>query len=160
MTRLTFKVEEDAELELPVLRALNQFVSETLRQCWRLKHHALTTEDDLRELLPGVSVPFHELLQNVTNKIEGWDRRIVAVDDTSGAFIVYCPTPEALSDLWAMCDVINWGLFETLLGGRAGDILGRFGLKRACISSFISGPDFLKYKRDLVRTCRSRTAAF
>lgn len=158
MSSVAFKSGRDVELELPVLRALNGFISQTLRQVWRLKHHPLTHKDDLQDLLPDVTIPYDHLMTRVTNKIEEHDRRIVGMNDKNGAFIVYCPTPSSLSDLWAMCDVINSGLVETLLLGDCGDVLGHFRLTAAHVVSVISGPEFLAYKKELLRMARPKTA--
>ena len=104
---------------------------------------------------PGIPTPTKELMEKVTNHIEEWDRRIVGFEEETGSFIVYCPTPDALSDLWAMCDRINKVLVETLLpssNDTAVSLLHRFCLKRVLVRTIIKGPEFLKYKQELMST--------
>ncbi len=155
-----FHIGEDEGKEVAIQRTLNHLVCETMKQCWRLKHHPLTHTGDLFELLPGVNVPVEKLVKHVTDKIEDRDRRIVGYDDKSKSFIVYCPTPDALSDLWAMCDVINTRLHFLLFKNSSTPILSRFEIKGTIGRTVISGPEFLKYKYDLVRNTRPKTAAF
>ena len=121
-----------------------------MKQCWRLKHHPLTKQSDLFQLLPGIQIPIDELVKKVTDKIEERDRRILGLDE-SGAFIVYCPTPEALSDLWAMSDVINERLVRTLLVGDPCPILRHFKLKKADMKTTMIGPEFIQYKKELLK---------
>ena len=90
----------------------------------------------------------------VTDQIEACDRRIVGMDEESDSFIVYCPTPDALSDLWAMCDRINGALVNTLLSGDNNEILARFKLHSVQVRTIISGPEFLRYKRELLKNAR------
>ena len=133
------------------MASINRFLSLTMKQCWRYKHHPLTTDLDLYQVIPGVDLPIKDLVARVTDRVEERDRRIVGVDTTSGALIVYCPTPDALSDLWAMCDVINRALSLTLLAGEENEVLEKFKLASATTRTIISGPEFLQYKRQL--TC-------
>ena len=86
----------------------------------------------------------------VTNHIEQRDRRIVGVDEQDGSFVVYCPTADALSDLWAMCVRINEALVHTLLPGDQNPIITQFRLTNAHVRTVISGPEFLRYKNELV----------
>ena len=151
-----FHYRKDEEKEMPVVRQLNRLLSATLKQCWRLKHHPLTSEDDLFQLLAGVDMPIRELQEAVTDKIECYDRRIVGVDEKSGAFIVYCPTPYALTDLWAMCDVINLALTSNLMNADSGvTLLEKFKLHSAEARTIINGPEFLQYKEEILRNSRN-----
>lgn len=150
----------DEDLELPVVRTVNNFMIQTLKQSWRLKHHPLTQKGDLFQLIPGIEVPVDLLMKNVIEKIEEFDRRIIGVDSKSGSFFVYCPNPFALSDLWAMCDVINKRLLENMFSGPDNSILLGFDLKAVNTRTVISGPEFLKYKRLLVKNIRPKCVAF
>ena len=150
-TGLKFQYRKDQEKEVPVTESFNDFLSATMKQCWRYKHHPLTTDSDLYPIIAGVDLPIKDLVARVTNKIEERDRRIVGVDNASGAFVVYCPTTDALSDLWAMCDVINRSLSATLFSGDENPILEHFKLEGVTTRTIISGPEFLQYKNQLIK---------
>ena len=151
-TNLEILTESDREKELLKQREFNQFLTALMKQCWRLKHHPLTQDTDLFQLLPGVSLPIQELVHDVTDVIEDRDRRIVGVDDVTGAFIVYCPSPTALQDLWSRCDVIN-GVLEKILfrGHQPSPVARAFGLEYAKLRTSIKGPEYLAYKKELMR---------
>ena len=151
LTELEFLSYKDEDKELPILRSFNKFLLATLKQCWRLKHHPLTQDGDLFQIIPGVDLPIQQLCENVTNHIEDRDRRIVGIDDKSGSFLVYCPTPDALSDLWAMCDRINAALHNTLLSGLENQVLKKFRVRSVKCRTIIAGPEFLQYKQELVK---------
>lgn len=145
--------EMDEEMELPLQRNFNCILFSIMKQCWRLKHHPLTTEEDLFQLIPGINLPIQELVESVTNKIEENDRRIIGADEKTGAFIVYCPTQDALMDLWAMCDVINERLMNILelRDPDSGPVLARFGLLEADVVTEIAGPELLTYKSEIMK---------
>ena len=152
VSSMEFKFFKDEEKELPMMRSFNKFLTAVMKQCWRLKHHPLTKLNDLVQILPGVDLPIPELQQEVTNKIEEYDRRIVGIDKDTGAFLVYCPDPEALRDLWSMCDRINELLTARLLGPGRDEAMEVFRLRGATLRTVISGPEFLEYKENLIRT--------
>ncbi len=108
----------------------------------------------------GLELPVEKLIRHVTNKIEDRNRRIVGLDTKTGSFIVYCPTPDSLSDLWAMCDVINNKLKRELFGEDPSPVLNEFQLKGCTLKTTISGPEFLTYKHRLIMNTRPKTAAF
>ena len=98
-------------------------------------------------------MPTEKLIKEVTDHIEERDRRIVGFEEEAGAFVVYCPTPDALSDLWAMCDRINEKLIETLFVGNENSeniMMSKYNIKDADVQTVISGPEFLKYKNELM----------
>ena len=101
-----------------------------------------------------------KLIRHVTNKIGDRNRRIVGLERKTGSFIVYCPNPDALSDLWAMCDVINNKLRRELFSGEPNPVLNELKLKDLKIRTVISGPEFLNYKHKLIVNTRPKTAAF
>ncbi len=146
MTHVQFIYRKDEDKEVPVLRSLNRFLSATMKQCWRFKHHPLTKGHDLYQILPGVDLPIEDLMEQVTDKIEENDRRIVGIDKDTGGFMVYCPSVDALTDLWAMCDVINRALVGALFSGEENEVLRRFKVENASVRTFISGPEYLRYK--------------
>lgn len=147
VTSVTFTLSRDEEKELPIVRSFNQFLTAALKQSWRLKHHPLTQMHDLPPLLPRLQLPIELLRDTVINKMEEHDRRIVGVDD--GAFVVFCPTAAALSDLWAMCDRINAMLSQGLLQG--GNVANAFRLKEVQTRVHIEGPEFLRYRAALLK---------
>lgn len=148
---LELKFYEEDEKELQIRKSFNAFLLNLLKQCWRLKHDPLTTEADLFSLVPDVQLPVRELIREVTDRIEEFDRCIVAADDSTGAFIVYCPTADSLSDLWAMCDRINGALTRTLLAlPEPNPILDHFRLRSATFRTVIDGSEFLKLKQSIL----------
>ena len=152
VTAIAMAMPEDMVKELVVIREFNKFLTALLKQCWRLKHHPLTQERDLFEIMPGVTLPIKELQDSVTEKIEEKERRIVGVDEDTGAFYVYCPTPQTLRDLWSDCDKINHLLVSTLYQGKIpNDVLRMFGLEWANIRTLIKGPEFLTYKEEVLQ---------
>ena len=67
--------------------------------------------------------------------------------------MVYCSDLDSLRDLWAMCDRINAAVRSVLLPKRHPStipLLVEFGLRRAVTRVSISGPQLLRYKRQLV----------
>lgn len=152
---MEFKFFKDEEKELLIMRSFNKFLTAVMKQCWRLKHHPLTQEQDLVQILPGVDLPITELQHEVTDKIEEYNRRIVGIDKETGAFLVYCPDTEALHDLWSMCDRINTMLTDRLIGPGRNESLEVFRLREAKLRTIISGPEFLQYKEQLMQTSRA-----
>ena len=123
------------------------------------QHNPLTSDSDVDHLLPPIGLPIDELIDDVTNLIEDKDRRIVGVDRDTKAFIVYCPTLYSLKDLWAICDVINAGLVRHIVGTASKTIetplMRRYNLLAADVHTTISGPEYLRYKNQLVKLCKN-----
>ena len=143
---------DELDKELFIIREFNKFLAAMMKQCWRLKHHPLTSEDDLFEIVPGVALPIKELQDSVTEMIEEKDRRIVGVDDKTGAFYVYCPTPQTLRDLWSDCDKINKLLMSIVFRHKAEyDPLKMYDIHYAKVRTLIKGPEFLKYKEEVMK---------
>ena len=63
---------------------------------------------------------------------------------------MYCPNPDALSDLWAMCDVINNKLRRELFGGDLNPVLNELQLKDLKIRTIISGPEFFELQTQVI----------
>ena len=55
VTSIRFSVGHDENKEIPVIKKVNALVMETMKQCWRLKHHPLIQKEDLFQLLPGTA---------------------------------------------------------------------------------------------------------
>ena len=55
ITNIKFLVGHDENKEVPLIKRVNSLVMETMKQCWRLKHHPLTQKEDLFQLLPGIT---------------------------------------------------------------------------------------------------------
>ena len=107
-------------------------------------------EDDLHEIFPEwhENIPVNELLDNVIDEIEKQGRRIVSFDEKNKKLMIFCPTPEALSDIWSNCDVINRAL-ECIL--KANDpFMAMFEAKSLKTRFYMAGPELLKYKRFLL----------
>ena len=54
ITNIKFLVGHDENKEFQLIKRANALVMETMKQCWRLKHHPLIQKDDLFQLLPGI----------------------------------------------------------------------------------------------------------
>ncbi|CAD5119898.1 DgyrCDS8478 [Dimorphilus gyrociliatus] len=153
VTKVNLMASVNEEHELSTQRSLNKFICYTLKQCWRLKHHPLTLEEDLQPAIPSIQPDLNSLVKNVIDKIEARGRRILAVEGDTNSFIVHCPTAEAASDLWASCDIINDSLFLTLLASTDeshNPVLNKFRIRSIEMRTHIDGPEFLKYKKALL----------
>lgn len=147
------KLDESRQYE--VKADMNDFLFSMLRHCWRVKHHPLTQKKDFLHILAD-SVPVELIVSDLINKIEEFDRRITQFDDRTRSLIVYCPTADALRDLWAMCDVIN----TALMTGLNNKVLEYFDIKGVLTRTSISGPELLQYKGAMLGRQRPATAAF
>ncbi len=56
VTAIKFLIGHDDDKEVPLTKKVNDLVMDTMKQCWRLKHHPLTQKDDLFQLLPGNAI--------------------------------------------------------------------------------------------------------
>ena len=150
VTRVEFVRTRDEETkEIPTLRALNKFIIHTLKQCWRLKHDPLTRSEDIQPVVPGINLSLSKIVDDVINFIEQHDRRIVGVDSDSTSFTVYCPNASSLGNLWAMADRINRALYHNLVSDDNRQLVDKYKLARISTRGVISGPEFLKYTREL-----------
>ena len=136
--------------ETIIEKSVNNLLLSALKQSWRLRRHPLIEHSDLFQLITGVELPVDDVARYVTDKIEQHYRRIIAFEQQTGCFIVYCPTIYALNDLWAACEQINTALVERLiLTGEDNQIMNEYELKAVDIQTNISGPELLKYKSEI-----------
>ncbi|ESO02237.1 hypothetical protein HELRODRAFT_161481 [Helobdella robusta] len=88
-----------------------ELLVETMRACWRLKSHNLENCSNHEyvgsQITRGVVLPLGRLITEVFDKIEDYNRRVVAIDDTTKSLVIFCPTRIALRHLWAKCNVIS-----------------------------------------------------
>jgi hypothetical protein len=146
----------DAAREAEVRRRFNHFLLSAMRQSWRVKRHPLETGQELRVILDRLpQLPIKELVCCVIDALEQNDRRIVSIDCQTGSLVISCPDVEALRDLWAMCDKVNSALRSILLrddqDSAVNPVLTEFGLRKALTRVVMFGPEFLRYKQQLVQ---------
>ena len=71
VTNIKFLVGHDENKEIPLIKRVNSLVMETMKQCWRLKHHPLTQKEDLFQLLPGITTSQNNyILLNLKNSLQ------------------------------------------------------------------------------------------